>query len=647
MSHTLTDHLKTLSVAELRGIADSFNVALSGAIMSSRQLLVGALAQFLNSPRIARSLLEGLDSAGLAVLRTTVQLGSAAGESRVAEVLQRQPAEIRLLLEQLRRGCLLFPNGDWEHILVTDVVRRETERSAWLAGAALSLDRPALDPGTGLTDARPGSFEGDLATIAARLGRGTYRATRANAFNRRDFASLQAGLTPLGEEYVDFCVAVISQSRMATILDSDVIVPSTTALRIFAAEPVARLIELSGALLASRGHQTMLCNAAQPGMRGFGRLDLMVLRLLAAGGPLPTGKSYDVDALAVAMYWGCPSAVQEFPFGSSLPFNLGGCLETYYWLGLVQLDDRERPHRVAPTASLFQVLDALEGRTGEPATGVALIPDEPQFHLLPNGEVITPPHLAPFVRLHVLRLTEEPKKSTAGVGLITRASIERALDSGISAESIRTFLEAFSRTGVPAPIATLIQDVARKQGRIRLVPAGYVLVTEDAALMNELAQQKQLAPFIVAPITDRVAVVNEDRLPALMKAMRARGYAPADVGADPPARNLPLPTSMPTPTPLTQPARPSSINPQSDMAPEAPGGIVTDRESIAAVLSDAWQYGFNVDFAMRLRPKSVVSGLPISVGHGMLALARDGSRRTEYHLMSEILWVRLTGEESA
>ena len=52
-------------------------------------------------------------------------------------------------------------------------------------------------------------------------------------------------------------------------------------------------------------------------------------------------------------------------------------------------------------------------------------------------------------------------------------------DTGVNVSQILTFLEKFSRTGLPSNVRALVETAGRQHGRIRLVPAGYVLVTDE------------------------------------------------------------------------------------------------------------------------------------------------------------------------
>jgi hypothetical protein len=124
-------------------------------------------------------------------------------------------------------------------------------------------------------------------------------------------------------------------------------------------------------------------------------------------------------------------------------------------------------------------------------------------------------------------------ESTGGATVFrfSESSIRRALDSGRSASDLHALLAARSRTPVPQPLSYLIDDVARRHGRIRIGVAGaYVRCDDDAVLSEVLADRRveslrlrRLAPSVlVSPLApERVA-----------ERLREVGYAPAAESPD-------------------------------------------------------------------------------------------------------------------
>ncbi|MET9255719.1 helicase-associated domain-containing protein [Streptomyces sp. NPDC003717] len=123
-------------------------------------------------------------------------------------------------------------------------------------------------------------------------------------------------------------------------------------------------------------------------------------------------------------------------------------------------------------------------------------------------------------------LADVESKGGATVYRFTPGSVRRALDAGQSATELHAFLARHSRTPVPQPLTYLIDDVARRHGRLRVGAASaYVRCDDDATLDEILADKRaaglglrRLAPTVLAAVAEPAA---------LLEGLRAMGFAPA------------------------------------------------------------------------------------------------------------------------
>jgi Helicase conserved C-terminal domain/WYL domain len=214
-------------------------------------------------------------------------------------------------------------------------------------------------------------------------------------------------------------------------------------------------------------------------------------------------------------------------------------------------------------------------------------------------------------------------ESTGGATVFrfTDASIRRALDVGRSATDLHTLLATRSRTPVPQPLTYLIDDVARRHGRIRVGLAGAYLRCDDEAVLSEVLADRRveslrlrrLAPgVIVSPLApERVA-----------ERLRELGYAPAAETAEgalmlrrPDARRAPARPRAPRRRPnLTTPA--SSV---IDLAVKAIRG--GDRAVTAArgavlggAVSDVLPHSASSE-TLAVLQDAVVSGRAVWIGY--------------------------------
>lgn len=119
----------------------------------------------------------------------------------------------------------------------------------------------------------------------------------------------------------------------------------------------------------------------------------------------------------------------------------------------------------------------------------------------------------------------------ATVYRFTEHSVRRALDAGWGAADLHAFVAACSRTPVPQPLTYLIDDVARRHGRLRVgVGESYVRSDDEAALAElaadtraEVLQLRRLGPGVL---------VTHVPVDLLLARLREWGRSPVIEGPD-------------------------------------------------------------------------------------------------------------------
>ncbi|MDT3395922.1 helicase C-terminal domain-containing protein [Streptomyces sp. B1866] len=123
-------------------------------------------------------------------------------------------------------------------------------------------------------------------------------------------------------------------------------------------------------------------------------------------------------------------------------------------------------------------------------------------------------------------LADVESKGGATVYRFTPASVRRALDAGRGAADLHAFLAAHSRTPVPQPLTYLIDDVARKHGRLRVGAASAYLRCDDDALLTEILADRRSAALGLRRLAPTV-LASPAPPDTLLETLRAMGYAPA------------------------------------------------------------------------------------------------------------------------
>jgi hypothetical protein len=175
----------------------------------------------------------------------------------------------------------------------------------------------------------------------------------------------------------------------------------------------------------------------------------------------------------------------------------------------------------------------LLGTDREAARGLgALLPD-PLDHVLvqPDLTVVAP---GPLERdlAHALALVADVE-STGGATVfrVGEASVRRALDAGRAASDLHELFRTRSRTPVPQSLTYLIDDVARRHGRLRVGTAASYLRCDDEALLAEVLAAKRTSHLKLRRLAPTV-VTSAVPVGEVLEVLRSLGYAPAAESAD-------------------------------------------------------------------------------------------------------------------
>jgi hypothetical protein len=177
--------------------------------------------------------------------------------------------------------------------------------------------------------------------------------------------------------------------------------------------------------------------------------------------------------------------------------------------------------------------DLLEGQDREAARTLAALLPEPLDHFLvqPDLTVVAP---GPLTRelAHQLALTADIE-STGGATVyrVTDATVRRALDAGRSASDLHELFRTSSRTPVPQSLTYLIDDVARRHGRVRVGVATSYIRCDDQALLSELLASRYVTPLTLRRLAPTV-VTSQAPVQQVLAVLRELGHAPAAEAPD-------------------------------------------------------------------------------------------------------------------
>ncbi len=233
---------------------------------------------------------------------------------------------------------------------------------------------------------------------------------------------------------------------------------------------------------------------------------------LAGLAELPAGIAVDgPGALADLLAWRAP--------------RRGGRLrdEVVVWtlteatvLGVVALDALSAPGR------------ALLDEPGAAAAALRVTLPDPIDHVLLQADLtaVAPGPLVPELARELDLMADVESAGGAIVYRFTEASVRRALDAGRTAAELRDVLLARSATPVPQALSYLVDDVARRYGRLRGGVAASFLRSDDEVLLCEVLAHPDAAVLALRRIAPTVAV-SPLPLVDLVGRLRAAGFSPA------------------------------------------------------------------------------------------------------------------------
>ena len=159
-------------------------------------------------------------------------------------------------------------------------------------------------------------------------------------------------------------------------------------------------------------------------------------------------------------------------------------------------------------------------------------------------------------------------------------SLRRALDSGWPVERLHDFLRTVSRTPVPQPLSFLVDDTARRHGRLRLGLAGMYLRSDDPTELDAVLADPRLAGLGLRRIAPTVALTDSDET-LVLERLREAGHAPLAESLD---GAIHRPARRPARAPGPRPSRARSGSHAISAAEAAAlvdairaGDVVTDR----------------------------------------------------------------------
>jgi hypothetical protein len=216
-----------------------------------------------------------------------------------------------------------------------------------------------------------------------------------------------------------------------------------------------------------------------------------------------------------------------------------------HWLGSVDIG-RDKPRRFLSfrvTQSghdLFSMGNGHKAEEGsQPVTPTQIrnpqsaTRNHPGLLVQPNFEVLVL-HPESEIVWNLLRMADLVRHDRVSVYSINKESVVRAVESGLSAAEIKSFLEANTGKTLPQNVAHSVSDWERLIKRLELRETTLIEVSEPAVL-DELMASRKTKRYVLRRLTPTIAIAalpdasegsRDDPIQRLVKELRTAGYFP-------------------------------------------------------------------------------------------------------------------------
>ena len=153
---------------------------------------------------------------------------------------------------------------------------------------------------------------------------------------------------------------------------------------------------------------------------------------------------------------------------------------------------------------------------------------KPVDHILiqADNSAIAPGPLTAEISNELGTIADIESRGGATVYRFSEQSIRRGLDHGKTGDHIKDFLKKTSKTPVPQPLEYLINDVAKRHGRLRIGNAATYLRCEDEGLITQILHDKKVESLQFRKLAPQVLISEVPSVEVLLT-MRESGYLPA------------------------------------------------------------------------------------------------------------------------
>ncbi len=194
------------------------------------------------------------------------------------------------------------------------------------------------------------------------------------------------------------------------------------------------------------------------------------------------------------------------------------------WLGLVDATAEEHPDAFC----LAQGSQLLMG------SGAPTVKDEAWGRLVlqPNFDLVALAPVSEALLLDLDRFAERTRLEHIAQYHLSKASVTRAVQFGLTAEDIQAMLEQAAGGTTPQNVRYSLQEWERQARRVELWRATTLLEVDEPGLLDAIFEDQEMRSLLVRRLAPTLAEVPTAQLERLQDALWQREYLPAQASAE-------------------------------------------------------------------------------------------------------------------
>lgn len=189
------------------------------------------------------------------------------------------------------------------------------------------------------------------------------------------------------------------------------------------------------------------------------------------------------------------------------------------WLGMVELDSEEHPDAFCLAQGTGLLAGAKAPESAPEVWGRLVI--QPNFDLV----ALAPVSEALLADLD--RFAERVRLEHIAQYHLSKASVTRAVQLGLTAEAIQQMLEQAAGGAIPQNVRYSLQEWERQARRIELWKDTTLLEVDDPTLLDTLFQEQETRSWLIRRLAPTLAEVATRHLASLQDLLWQRDYLPA------------------------------------------------------------------------------------------------------------------------